>query len=172
MTDALISHLISAVAREDCTSVVPLDHLRCGYVSSSLSCIVDCCDFYWGGGQEPGLFLITEVWLIHSVLFMCIANWSSYIYIFFFRLFSIIGFYKTSSIVSSLCYIVGPCYSSVLGLFLFYTLICFWFRWVCVAARKLCSNSCGEWELLSGSGVQALTSVVLLLQRTGSRSEL
>ena len=108
------------------------------------------------GGRNQGCFFITEVWLIHSVLFMCIANWSNYIYIYIlFRLFSIIGFYKTSYIVSSLCYIVGPCHLSILGLFLFYKLICFWFRWVCVAAHKLCSNSRGEWELLSSSGVQA-----------------
>ena len=67
------------------------------------------------------LFLKIFIYFNWSIIdlqcFRCTAKWFSYtyicVYIFPFRFFSIIGYYKILNIVS-LCYTVGPCWLSVL----------------------------------------------------------
>ena len=58
---------------------------------------------WWLNGEEYLLFLIFFNWSIVGlqchVSFRCTAKWFHYIYIFFFRLFSLIGHHKILSIV-------------------------------------------------------------------------
>ena len=60
------------------------------------------------------LFLILYWSIVNlqcCVSFMCTAKWVHYAYLFFFRLFSHIDYYRVHG---PLCYTVGPCWLSIL----------------------------------------------------------
>ena len=65
------------------------------------------------------LFLILYWSIVNlqcCVSFMCTAKWVHYAYLFFFRLFSHIDYYRVHG---PLCYTVGPCWLSIS-----YTVVC------------------------------------------------